>query len=188
MSRSGGAGHGSLKAVVLGSAAVLVFVGCFSMNAFGAAYQLDGLGASCTEPGNSNTVHGNGFTPGSSVGVVVGSNQIGALPASSGGIVDGGFTIPASAAQGNTTLMLVGTGQHGPRTLSFDLQVGNCSGAQVEGIGVTEGGSTGGTGALAFTGGNVGMTVGIAAAALVLGISLFAASKKRKQAEAERVS
>jgi LPXTG-motif cell wall-anchored protein len=149
-----------------------------------AAYRLDGLGAGCTEPGSSNTAHGNGFTGGANVAVVLGSATIGTLVADSDGVVDGGFTVPSNFPTGSTSVKLTGPSARGEHTLTFQFQVGNCSvvtgGAEIS--------ASSGGGALAFTGGNTGMIVGISAALLLLGGALIVSRRRKEQRLREHAS
>jgi hypothetical protein len=159
-----------------------MLVGVAFANVAGAApYQLDGLGAGCVEPGNSNTVHGNGFSKDSNVGVFVGDEQVGVLQSDAGGVVDGAFTVPSDFPTGDTQVKLVGPSPKGTRTLTFDMTVG-CTGPEAGAGGATNGEGSG-TGALAFTGGNVGMTVGIASALLVVGVAFLAARRKKSTSD-----
>lgn len=153
-----------------------------------ASYQLNGLGAECTEPGSSNTVHGNGFTAGASVDVIVGDTVATTLVADDSGFgaVDGSFTVPSKFPNGNTTVRLEGPSSSGTRTLTFPLQVGNCAAPPPGGGAVNVSGGAagaGGGGALAFTGGNTGLIVGVSAALLLLGGTLFASSRRRRDAQ-----
>jgi hypothetical protein len=158
-----------------------------TMTSAGAAsYQLNGLGAGCTEPGSSNTVHGNGFTAGSSVDVILGNTVLRSLVADDSGFgaVDGSFTVPSSFPNGSTTVRLEGPSSSGTRTLTFPLQVGNCAAPTPGGGAVSiSGGAAGGGGALAFTGGNTGLIVGVSAALLLLGGTLFVSSRRRRDAQ-----
>jgi hypothetical protein len=172
-------GNWTKWAVTLGLTTALL-VGILAAPSFGAGYQLNGLGSGCTEPGNSNTVHGNKFDVGSDVSIVLGGQVIGVVQADAGGNVSGSFAVPAGASTGTTSLKLEGSGPDGARTLSFELKVGGCSESQDVSGGAASEGSGGGSGTLAFTGGDTGMTVGIAAAVLVVGVAFVVAARKRR--------
>jgi hypothetical protein len=161
----------------------------------GSGYQFDAVRNACSEPGETNSIHGNFFAPGSTVSVVLQGTTIGTLAAGANGVVDGTFTVPSNAPTGQVTIQLVGQNQSGaPRTLSFTLQIGGCTapgaggggaaaggGGQAAGRGAGQaaGGGAGG-GALAFTGGSVGLLVGIGAAAMVLGGAAVVGARRRR--------
>jgi hypothetical protein len=159
---------------------VALLVGLFAVPSFAAGYRLNGLGSGCTEPGGSNTARGNMYVPGSTVSIRLGGQQIGSTVADSDGNVDASFVVPSNATTGTTSLGLAGVGTDGARSLSFELQVGGCSGSgSTSGTGASAG-SASGSGALAFTGGSTGMTVGIAMAILLVGAALVAGAHKRR--------
>ena len=103
--------------------------------------------------------------------------------ADSGGVVDATVDdSPLDTPSGSHTIKVIGTGKDGaPWTLSFGICVNFCDG---EGGAATAG--AGGSGQLAFTGGDIGMTVGIGAAIVVVGAALVLAVRKRRAKVTQR--
>ncbi|HEV7525053.1 MAG TPA: hypothetical protein VGP92_08810 [Acidimicrobiia bacterium] len=160
--------------------ALAVAVGAPAGAAFAQSYQIDSLSTTTPTPGQTIHVHGNGFAPSSSVGVIqtCGSTKstIGSLTASSNdGTVDGDVALPATAPTGTCTISLLGTNPDGsPRSLDFSVTV---AAAQTAAAAATSSGSS-----LPFTGAMVGPMIAAAVGLVLVGASLVASVRRRRRA------
>lgn len=125
-------------------------------------YQLDGVSGELT-PGSTIHVHSNCWLAGNPVEVHIDSTLLGALIADAGGVVDGDFTLPANIATGPHKIILTGTDcNRVARTQTFDIDVKSKS--------------------LAFTGGDIGTSLAVGAAALLVGSTAVVGSRRRRHA------
>jgi hypothetical protein len=153
-------------AIALVAMAVLAFGGVAASQTTG--YQLDGV----TVNGSTLHVHSNCWAAGGGVDVTIASTNpvsIGTIVANSAGIIDGDLTIPADhLTAGVHTITLTGRDCNGnARTQSFEITL--------------SGSSSSSSGALAFTGGNIAMLLGIGAALVIVGTSAVMGFRRRRR-------
>jgi hypothetical protein len=152
------------------TAVAALFVLAFAGPAAADPYPPPDQGGSSTVPqGGTVSVSSDGWAPGSLVTVTLDSTPVvlGTLTADSSGHIEGTFTVPSNAALGTHSVVLSGTDPTGaPRTVSQTLIV----------VAATTSGPT-----LAFTGSNnSGMIAGIGSVAVVAGVALVVAARKRR--------
>lgn len=131
-----------------------------------------GVGDSNPSPGETTTVFGANWCPGSTVDILFDGHKIGTAQVDSTGHFSKAITIPANASPGHHTITVVG--------LDFE-----CDDVRTVNIGIfVSGGGAGGAGAggggLAFTGANISVGAVILAALVIVGLAALTAGRRRK--------
>jgi hypothetical protein len=130
-------------------------------------YQLDNISSSVVAPGGTVTVYVNGCKPQSSATITLESDPVvlATVNAGTNGVVQATVTIPSDTTLGKHTIVVRCTDRSdAAKVVSFPITVG-----------------TGGSG-LPTTGGNIGLSLGIAAIAAGVGVTLLASTRRRHAA------
>ncbi|MEX1046745.1 MAG: hypothetical protein WD757_03970 [Actinomycetota bacterium] len=127
-----------------------------------------GVGDSNPSPGETTTVFGANWCPGSTVDILFDGHKIGTGQVDSEGNFSEPVTIPANASPGHHTITVVG----------LDFACENVRSVNI-GIFVSGGAGAGGAG-LAFTGANISVGAVILAALVIVGLAAITAGRRRK--------
>ncbi|MEX0832791.1 MAG: hypothetical protein WD276_02785 [Actinomycetota bacterium] len=127
-----------------------------------------GVDDSNPSPGETVTISGARWCPGSTVDILFDDHKIGTGQVDSEGNFSEPITIPANASPGHHVISVVG--------LDFA-----CEDVRTVNIGIfISGGGAGGAGGLAFTGANISVGAVILAALVIVGLAAITAGRRRK--------